>query len=109
MRLKKLSISNFRGYQDKVDIPISNLTTFIGRNDIGKSTILEALEIFFNNKLVQIDSDDLIKQAQENGADEIVISCIFDDLPTEIVVDANKNTTFDNEFLLLSCKLKLNT
>ena len=102
MRLKKLSISNFRGYQDKVDIPISNLTTFIGRNDIGKSTILEALEIFFNNKLVQIDIDDLNKQAYENGADEIVISCIFDDLPTEIVVDANKNTTFDNEFLLNS-------
>lgn len=102
MRLKKLSINNFRGYQDEVNIPISNLTTFIGRNDIGKSTILEALEIFFNNKLVQIDIDDLNKQAYENGADEIVISCIFDNLPNEIVVDANKNTTFDNEFLLNS-------
>ena len=44
-----------------MDIPISNLTTFIGRNDIGKSTILEALENFFNNKLVQIDIDDLNK------------------------------------------------
>lgn len=44
MILDTLKIKNFRGYQTETIIPISNLTAFIGRNDAGKSTILEALE-----------------------------------------------------------------
>ena len=47
MRLEKLILKNFRSYSSIVEIPISNLTTLIGKNDIGKSTILEALEIYF--------------------------------------------------------------
>ena len=49
MKLEKLILKNFRSYSSIVEIPISNLTTLIGKNDIGKSTILEALEIYFNN------------------------------------------------------------
>ena len=54
MNLESIKIKNFRGYADEITIPISNLTAFIGKNDAGKSTILEALEIFFNNKIVEI-------------------------------------------------------
>lgn len=46
MRLKSFSLKNFRGYKDEVGIDMRNLTVFVGRNDIGKSTILEALDIF---------------------------------------------------------------
>ena len=52
MRLKQMKIKNFRGYKDETIVDFDNLTAFIGKNDAGKSTILEALEIFFNNKLV---------------------------------------------------------
>ncbi|NMX24573.1 ATP-binding protein [Streptococcus sanguinis] len=52
MRLKQIKIKNFRGYKDETIVDFDNLTAFIGKNDAGKSTILEALEIFFNNKLV---------------------------------------------------------
>lgn len=97
MRLKTLRLKNFRGYKEPIDIPISNLTTFVGKNDAGKSTILEALEIFFNNEVVSIDNDDLCKAAD----DEIIeIACVFDDLPENIVVDSSKSTTFNNEYLL---------
>lgn len=48
MRLKSFSLKNFRGYRNEVRINMSDLTVFVGRNDIGKSTILEALDIFFN-------------------------------------------------------------
>ena len=51
-------MKNFRCYKETISIDFDNLTTFIGKNDIGKSTILEALEIFFNNDLVKIDSSD---------------------------------------------------
>jgi len=48
MKLIKLKIKNFRGYKDEVSVDIDNLTVIVGKNDIGKSTILEALDVFFN-------------------------------------------------------------
>jgi putative ATP-dependent endonuclease of OLD family len=58
MKLAKLSLTNFRGYQG-VDVDFGeNFNVIIGRNDVGKSTILEALEIFFNNETVRVDIDD---------------------------------------------------
>lgn len=46
MKLKKIKLINFRGYKKfEVDFD-NNFNVIIGRNDIGKSTILEALEIF---------------------------------------------------------------
>lgn len=50
MDLVTVEIENFRGYKDKVSIPITDITTFIGRNDSGKSTILVALKIFLTTK-----------------------------------------------------------
>jgi len=46
MKLESVKLKNFRGYGDEILIPINKLTAFIGRNDAGKSTVLEALEIF---------------------------------------------------------------
>lgn len=46
MKLKRLIIKNFRSYKDEIQISIDDFTALIGRNDIGKSTILEAMEIF---------------------------------------------------------------
>lgn len=97
MRLEKLILKNFRSYSSIVEIPISNLTTLIGKNDIGKSTILEALEIYFNNDIIKIDLDDLSKGSTN---DEIIISCVFSDLPNEIILDSCNETSFDKEYLL---------
>ena len=97
MRLEKLILKNFRSYSSIVEIPISNLTTLIGKNDIGKSTILEALEIYFNNDIIKIDLDDLSKGSTD---DEIIISCVFSDLPNEIILDSCNETSFDKEYLL---------
>ena len=46
MKLKKFIIENFRSYNEPVSIPISDFQVFVGKNDAGKSTILEALDIF---------------------------------------------------------------
>lgn len=97
MKLESVKLKNFRGYKEKVDIPISNLTAFIGKNDSGKSTILEALEIFFNNNLVTCERDDLNKHADSS---EIEITCVFSDLPNELIIDSSNATTLHNEFLL---------
>jgi putative ATP-dependent endonuclease of OLD family len=97
MNLESLKLRNFRGYADEITIPFSNLTSFIGKNDAGKSTVLEALEIFFNNNLVVCEREDLSKNA--NGIN-IEISCVFNDFPAQIVIDTAASTTLAAEYLL---------
>lgn len=40
MKLKELKLKNFRGYKEKICVEFENLTAFVGKNDVGKSTIL---------------------------------------------------------------------
>lgn len=49
MRIKSVSITNFRSYNGEIKVDFQNFTAIVGKNDIGKSTILEALYIFFHN------------------------------------------------------------
>lgn len=97
MKLETLKIKNFRGYKTETIIPVSNLTAFIGKNDAGKSTILEALEIFFNNSLITCERDDLNIDADSNN---IEITCVFSEFPDEIIIDAASPTTLQSEYLL---------
>ncbi|WP_160069190.1 AAA family ATPase [Sphingobacterium bovisgrunnientis] len=97
MNLESVKLKNFRGYAAEITIPISNLTAFIGKNDAGKSTILEALEIFFNNKIVVCEREDLSKNADSTN---IEISCVFNNFPEVIVIDAAAPTTLAAEHLL---------
>lgn len=50
MKLTSVSITNFRGYREPIEIHFNNLTALVGKNEIGKSTIVDALDIFFNEK-----------------------------------------------------------
>ncbi|MBO3079076.1 AAA family ATPase [Mammaliicoccus sciuri] len=97
MKLKNMKIRNFRGYKNLTEINFNDITAFIGKNDAGKSTILEALEIFFNNSLVVCEKEDLSINAD---SESIEISCIFEDLPDEITLDSTSKTTLKKEFLL---------
>lgn len=100
MKLTKISLQNFRGYKNKTDITFTNgLTAITGRNDVGKSTILEALEIFFNNKTVKIDPSD---KSVFSDSNEVTISCTFDSLPAELIIDDNYPTSYSAEYLLNS-------
>ena len=60
MRLKSIKLTNFRGYRETTVIPIeSSMTGIVGRNDFGKSTILEALAIFFETDGAKADKSDM--------------------------------------------------
>ena len=97
MKLESVKLKNFRGYGNELVIPINKLTAFIGRNDAGKSTVLEALEIFFNNFLVKCEKDDLNINAENNL---IEITCVFSELPQELLLDAAFPTSLADEYLL---------
>ena len=102
MKIKSVKIKNFRSYKDEVRVDIGDLTAFVGKNDIGKSSILEVLDIFFNeNKgIIKIDKDDINKSALAEEDKEIIITVVFEELPTTIVIDATNQTTLQNEHLL---------
>lgn len=97
MKLESIKLRNFRGYKEETLIPISELTAFIGKNDAGKSSILEALEIFFNNSYITCERDDLNKYSEDIN---IEITCTFKDFPDEIVIDAATPTALSSEYLL---------
>ena len=104
MKLKSIKLKNFRSYKDELSIDIEDLTVFVGKNDIGKSTVLEAFDIFFNDGkgTIKIDKDDVNKSALLEGDNDIFISVIFDDLPARIIIDSTNETTFQDEYLLNS-------
>lgn len=97
MKLKAISLQNFRSYRDRTVIPIESLTAFIGKNDAGKSTILEALDIFFEGEIAKIDGGD----ASVGGeAANVRIGAVFGSLPGPIDLDAGAQTTLAGEHLL---------
>jgi putative ATP-dependent endonuclease of the OLD family len=98
MKLNKLILKNFRSYSEETKISIGDLNVLIGRNDVGKSSILEALDIFFNSKP---DKSDL---SIDNDNSQIEITCIFDDLPDTLKLDDSVETSLAEEFLLNSEK-----
>lgn len=102
MKIDSMKISNFRGYAKNTEIKFNDLTVFVGKNDIGKSTVLEALDIFFNEGkgVVKLDKSDVNVENRRNENQETCISVIFKDLPDEIVIDSNVPTTLKDEFLL---------
>lgn len=102
MRIKSVVVSRFRGYEQPVRIEMQDLCVLVGRNDTGKSTILEALDIFFNEGkgCVKLDKEDINKKCLANGEDCIEIEVEFDELPPRIVIDSSNETTLQEEYLL---------
>lgn len=102
MKIVQMKLYNFRSYKNEVIIDFNDLTAFVGKNDIGKSSVLEALDIFFNEGkgTIKLDKDDINKENLLNGINEIIFSVSFSDLPNKIIIDSTNETTLDSEFLL---------
>ena len=102
MKIKYLMLKNFRSYKGETKINFDDLTVLVGKNDIGKSTILEALDIFFNdgNGAVKIEKSDLNNQALKEGDNESIISICFSELPESIILDSTVRTTLDRVYML---------
>lgn len=106
MKIKSLKLKNFRSYKEEVEVRFDELTVFVGKNDIGKSTILEALDIFFNEGkgVIKFDKTDINKEALDEGEKEAIITVTFSDLPESIVIDSTNQTNLEDEYLLNSQK-----
>lgn len=102
MKIVSVKMENFRGYKEPTEIKFDDLTVFIGKNDIGKSTILEALDIFFNDGkgAIKLDKTDINVEEEASGNHNTTISVCFTNLPPKIVIDSTVETTLENEYML---------
>lgn len=102
MRLVQLKVSNFRCFKDETAVDLDDLVVLIGKNDSGKSSLLDAMNIFFNGVPEQ---DDLCVQAIDK---KLSITCVFDDFPDQLVIDELFPTDLASEYLLnLDGKLEI--
>ncbi|WP_186203968.1 ATP-binding protein [Burkholderia gladioli] len=95
MKLKSMTLENFRCYKSPITVTFDDLTTLIGRNDAGKSTLLEALDVFFNDKA--LDKNDA---AKGGAAKAVTITCVFREPPSQLVLDESVPTSLAEEHLL---------
>ena len=61
MQLTRLSIENFKGIRDRVEVDLRPITLLFGANSVGKSTLLQAL-LYFRELLERqnVDADRLL-------------------------------------------------
>jgi len=99
LKVKRVLLDNFRGYKEKTEITFEDLTALVGKNDAGKSTILEALDIFFNEGggSVKPDVNDCNVTCDSN---EFKIGVVFTNLPNKVVIDSSVETSLKDEYLL---------
>ncbi|WP_298325504.1 ATP-binding protein [Asticcacaulis sp.] len=95
MQLSSLTIENYRCYKEPVTISFDEFTGIVGRNDVGKSTIMDALAIFF--EMAKMEKED----ACVHGVTKSVkLTCEFSAVPSRIIIDADFETNLAEEFLL---------
>lgn len=103
MNLISVKLNNFRGYKD-IELDLTeNLHMIVGMNDIGKSSILEALDIFFNESNAQskISPGDLSVYCRALENKTISISCEFSIEPEEkVIIDSTKQVSPKDEMIL---------
>lgn len=94
MILKKLILKNFRAFEHmEIDFE-DDITLLIGLNDSGKSSILDALNIFFGGK---IDKSD--KKIGLTKNEDVEITCCFKGIDA-IQIDAAVSVNPEEDFLL---------
>lgn len=97
MKLYSIKIENYRCYKNPFRITFNDLTTLIAKNDYGKSAILDALNVFFNES--SIDAGDYSIGIPTN---EITLTCEFTELPNTVVIDATNQVVLAEEHFLNS-------
>ena len=95
MHLHRLRLNNFRCFLHELSVDFADITALIGKNDAGKSSLFDALDIFLNDGTP--DKDDATKGC--DGKD-LTIICEFSDLPNSIVIDDANPTSLAEEHLL---------
>jgi len=97
MKIHSVLIENFRPFKKLEEMRTGSLATIVGKNDVGKSNILKALQVFFDDK-PKIDEND-VHSGSDRGAN-IIIEVAFNSLPEKVELEAGVETTLQEEMLV---------
>ena len=97
MRLRRIEIENYRAFAAPIEVEVDDFTALIGKNDIGKSSVLAALTIFLEGDGAKIDQGD---GSLHGDKSKVRITCEFDHLPEKVVLDNQFETTLHDERVL---------
>ena len=86
------------------NLEISNLNTFVGKNDSGKSSILKALVCFFYIK--KFDVKDIFKGKREEDVTFIEISFLPSTKIDDLALDYKNLITIKKEFIFVKGKIR---
>jgi predicted ATP-dependent endonuclease of OLD family len=88
MRLRKFRVRAYRCIHDSGEITVGDLAAFVGRNESGKTTILQALTLL--NKDERFSDLDLCDEMSEELKEEIrLVEGEFELSPNEIKLSNN--------------------
>jgi len=108
MKIKKVTIKNYRGIDKLENLEISDFNVFVGKNDSGKSIILGAFNGFFNERI--FNKEDIFKGKLETENTSIELSFIVSRDIDNLLVDSDGLFTIKKEFLLdKKNTIKINT
>ncbi len=96
MKISSVRIENFRAIKRLSSMEIGDITTIVGKNDSGKSSILYALAVFF----AEMNLDDSDRHIPAGHDDSVVIAIEFRELPETIKLEEDVETDFPSENLL---------
>ena len=94
MRLRKFRVRAYRCIHDSGDIRVGDLAAFVGRNESGKTTILQAITLL--NREHQLSELDLCDEMVEELKNEVNLAEGEFDLnhnETKIIKDSFPNIT----------------
>lgn len=94
MKIREVVLENFQGALATTTVKLGNFAVLVGRNDVGKSTLLKALDTFLNGATPTADAKN-VHTASHNISVEVAFVA-----PTgPIVIDDAAHTTFASEAL----------
>lgn len=82
MKLKYARIKNYRGIKEETSISFQDFSCIVGKNDVGKSTILKAIDVFLNENNPNIEDKNVY-----SDSNFIEINLIFDSASSPIILD----------------------
>lgn len=98
--IDKLYIKNFRSIKNTVFNDLGNMTVFVGANNAGKSTVLNALRVF-NDSNYTGNKNDVRHGSSEF---EITVVKLIDDRFYQLAYNQLKKTDYYDEFIALFTK-----
>lgn len=97
MKLVRVRLRNFRCYKEEISFALDKLVMFVGRNDIGKSSVFDALNAFFWE--TKLDPGDA---SITGDPTDVRIICEFDEFTDDIILYKDYVTNLEDEYLLNS-------